>query len=121
MPDVSRPLRERLTDFEDVEKDRARGRAQRDVAPRRSLAQLVPASRGATEILVEQNRDRVTELVPLRFARMLMDPFSFYRGSAAVMAAGPSSGVEVMCGGDAHLSNFGVYAAAQPCVRPQRL
>ncbi|CPR02709.1 hypothetical protein BN971_00224 [Mycobacterium bohemicum DSM 44277] len=117
MPGVSRPLRERLIDFEDVEKDRARGRAQRDVAPRRSLARLVPSSRGATEILVEQNRDRVPELVPLRFARMLMDPFSFYRGSAAVMAAdlaaGPSSGVEVMCGGDAHLSNFGVYAAPQ--------
>jgi uncharacterized protein (DUF2252 family) len=57
----------------------------------------------------------VPELVPLRFARMLIDPFSFYRGSAAVMAAdlatSPSSGVQVLCSGDAHLSNFGVYAA----------
>lgn len=42
---------------------------------------------------------------------MLADPFSFYRGSAAVMAASPSSGIEVMCCGDAHISNFGMYAA----------
>ena len=66
---------------------------------------------------MEQNRGRVPELVPLRFARMLTDLFSFYRGAAALMAAdlaeGPSSGVEVMCGGDAHLSNFGVYASPQ--------
>ena len=117
MVDVSRPLRERLIAFEDVDSDLARGNAQRTSAPRRSLAELVPSNRSATEILVEQNRDRLPDLVPLRFARMLADPFSFYRGSAAVMAAdlaaSPSSGVEVMCGGDAHLSNFGIYAAPQ--------
>ncbi len=117
MADVSRPLRERLIDLEDVEADRARGRAQRKTAPRHRLAELVPSNRSATEILAEQNRDRLPDLVPLRFARMLADPFSFYRGSAAVMAAdlaaGPSSGVEVMCGGDAHLSNFGIYATPQ--------
>ncbi|MGB8387149.1 DUF2252 domain-containing protein [Mycobacterium sp.] len=117
MVDVSRPLRERLIAFEDVDADLARGRAQRAAAPRRRLAELVPSDRSATEILVEQNRDRLPDLVPLRFARMLADPFSFYRGSAAVMAAdlaaGPSSGVAVMCGGYAHLSNFGIYAAPQ--------
>jgi len=46
---------------------------------------------------------------------MLADPFAFYRGSAAVMAAdlaaGPSTGIEIMCCGDAHVSNFGMYAA----------
>ncbi|MGO8771341.1 MAG: DUF2252 domain-containing protein [Mycobacterium sp.] len=117
MVDVSRPLRERLIAFEDVDSDLARGKAQRKSAPRRRLAELVPSKRSATEILVEQNRDRLPDLVPLRLARMLADPFSFYRGSAAVMAAdltaSPSSGVEVMCGGDAHLSNFGIYAAPQ--------
>lgn len=117
MEDISRPLRERLLDVEEFATDFARGREQRKTSPRKHLAELVPSARSATEILVEQNRDRVPELVPLRFARMLTDPFSFYRGAAAVMAAdlaaGPSSGVEVMCGGDTHLSNFGIYAAPQ--------
>ena len=115
MVSVERPLRERLIDVEVPREDLARGRALRKAAPRRSLSQLVPSRRSATEILVEQNQNRIDSLVPLRFARMLTDPFSFYRGSAAVMAAdlagSPSSGVNVMCSGDAHLSNFGIYAA----------
>jgi hypothetical protein len=115
--EVHRPLRERLIDLEDAGESTARGRAHRKVAPRRSLAELVGSSRSATEILVGQSGDRLADLVPLRFARMLTDPFSFYRGSAAVMAAdlavSPSSGVEVMCCGDAHLSNFGIYASPQ--------
>ncbi len=110
-----RALRDRLIDLEVPEEDLARGRALRKTAPRRSLAQLTPSARTATEILVDQNAGRLGELVPLRFARMLADPFSFYRGSAAVMAAdlagSPSSGIEIMCCGDAHVSNFGLYAA----------
>jgi uncharacterized protein (DUF2252 family) len=110
-----RVLRDRLIELEVPGEDRARGRALRKTAPRRSLAQLTPSARTATEILVAQNGGRLTELVPLRFARMLADPFSFYRGSAAVMAAdlaaSPSSGIEIMCCGDAHVSNFGLYAA----------
>src|ERR1700744_173916 len=110
-----RVLRERLIDLEVPGEDVARGRALRKTAPRRALAQLTPSPRTATEILVTQNAGRLPELVPLRFARMLADPFSFYRGSAAVMAAdlaeSPSSGIEVMCCGDAHVSNFGMYAA----------
>jgi uncharacterized protein (DUF2252 family) len=108
-------LRERLIDLEVPSEDVARGRALRKTVPRRALAQLTASPRTATEILVSQNASRLTELVPLRFARMLADPFSFYRGSAAVMAAdlaaSPSSGIEVMCCGDAHVSNFGLYAA----------
>lgn len=117
MEDVSRPLRERVIALENADDDVARGREQRKVVPRRTLAQLVPANRDPVEILVEQNRNRLPDLVPLRFARMLTDPFSFYRGAAAVMAAdlaaSPASGIEVMCGGDAHLSNFGVYGSPQ--------
>ncbi|WP_018601129.1 DUF2252 domain-containing protein [Mycobacterium sp. 155] len=109
------PLRDRVIEVENVEDDLVRGRALRQTAPRTALAELVPSDRSAIEILVEQNRSRLRDLVPLRFARMLTDPFSFYRGTAAVMAAdlatSPSSGVEVMCCGDAHLSNFGIYAA----------
>ncbi|OBG52194.1 MULTISPECIES: DUF2252 domain-containing protein [unclassified Mycobacterium] len=110
-----RVLRERLIDLEEPSRDTARGRALRKEVPRRALAQLTPSDRSATEILVAQNAGRLPDLVPLRFARMLADPFSFYRGSAAVMAADlaacPSSGIEVMCCGDAHVSNFGMYAA----------
>jgi uncharacterized protein (DUF2252 family) len=110
-----RVLRDRLVELEVPSEDVARGRALRKAAPRRALAALTPADRSATEILVAQNIGRLSELVPLRFARMLADPFSFYRGSAAVMAAdlaaSPSSGIEIMCCGDAHVSNFGMYAA----------
>ncbi|MBV8786247.1 MAG: DUF2252 domain-containing protein [Mycobacterium sp.] len=108
-------LRDRLIELEVPSADVARGRALRKTVPRSSLAQLNPSARSATEILVAQNADRLGELVPLRFARMLADPFSFYRGSAAVMAAdlatSPTSGIEIMCCGDAHVSNFGLYAA----------
>ena len=84
------------------------------------MGQLVVSGRRATDILTEQNNDRLAELVPLRFARMLTDPFSFYRGAAAVMAAdlagSPSSGIEVMSCGDAHLANFGVSPGPQRSV-----
>ena len=117
MANVERPLRERLIALEDVAADAARGRSSRKAVPRRSLAELVPSRRDPVEILVEQNRTRLPDLVPLRFARMLADPFSFYRGAAALMAAdlagGPSSGIDVICGGDAHLANFGIYASPQ--------
>ena len=82
-----RVLRDRLIELEVPSQDVARGRALRETAPRRALAQLTPAKRTATEILVAQNAGRLSELVPVRFARMLADPFAFYRGSAAVMAA----------------------------------
>jgi uncharacterized protein (DUF2252 family) len=110
-----RALRDRLIELEVPSDDVARGRAMRKTFPRRALAQLNPSARSATEILIAQNADRLGELVPLRFARMLADPFSFYRGSAAVMAAdlaaSPTTGIEIMCCGDAHVSNFGLYAA----------
>lgn len=108
-------LRDQEINLENPAADVAAGRMLRKATPRRMLAQLVPAERSATEILVEQNENRLPELVPLRFARMLTDPFAFYRGSAAVMAAdlaaGPSSDIDVVSCGDAHLSNFGIYAA----------
>jgi uncharacterized protein (DUF2252 family) len=107
-------LRDRIIELEDPAADIARGRALRKDTPRTALAQLIPSARSATEILVEQNSCRLPEFVPLRFARMLTDPFAFYRGSAAVMAAdlatSPTPGIDVVACGDAHLSNFGIYA-----------
>lgn len=66
-------------------------------------------------MLREQAVTRVPDLVPIRHARMLASPFAFYRGAAAIMAADlartPTSGIRVQCCGDAHLANFGGFAA----------
>ena len=78
-------------------------------------------------ILEEQNATRVPELVPIRHGRMIVSPFTFYRGSAAIMAwdlsRTPTTGLRVQCCGDAHLSNFGVFAAPdrRARLRSQRL
>lgn len=79
------------------------------------LAQTpAPASRhDPIDILSEQARSRVPELVPVRNARMAATPFTFYRGAAAVMAADLAatlnSGIHTQLCGDAHLSNFGLF------------
>lgn len=66
-------------------------------------------------VLTTQAASRVQELVPIRYGRMLVSPFTFYRGAAAIMAADltrtPDSGIVVQACGDAHLSNFGGFAA----------
>ena len=68
-------------------------------------------------MLERQATTRVPELVPIRYGRMLVSPFTFYRGAAAIMAqdlaATPRSGLTVQCCGDAHLSNFGVFASPE--------
>ena len=68
-------------------------------------------------LLEEQNAERVPWLVPLRHGRMGVSPFTFYRGTARIMAADlattPSSGLAVQLGGDAHLSNFGAYGSPE--------
>lgn len=85
--------------------------------PRRDLATLVPAKRNPLGILERQNSARLQDLVPLRIERMSASPFAFYRGTAAIMAADqatdPHSGILVASCGDAHLSNFGLYASPQ--------
>jgi uncharacterized protein (DUF2252 family) len=73
--------------------------------------------RDPVEILVEQATTRVEELVPIRYGRMLTSPFAFYRGAAAIMAADlastPTSGLRVQACGDAHISNFGLFASPE--------
>jgi uncharacterized protein (DUF2252 family) len=94
-----------------------RGKRARKVASRSSQATWEPDPRrvGPLEVLAEQDRTRVPELVPVRYGRMLVSAFTFYRGAAAIMAAdlaaGPDSGLRVQLCGDAHLSNFGVFQA----------
>ena len=95
----------------------ARGKAARSGAPRSAHADWAPATgrRPPEAVLLEQAADRVPELVPLRHERMLASPFGFFRGAAALMAADlvatPDSGLTVQLCGDAHLSNFGGFAA----------
>jgi uncharacterized protein (DUF2252 family) len=93
------------------------GKQARKHAPRSSHSEWTPAGDrpDPVDILERQAADRVPELVPLRYARMLDSPFSFYRGAAAIMAADlaatATSGLWVQACGDAHLSNFGVFAS----------
>jgi uncharacterized protein (DUF2252 family) len=95
----------------------ARGKAARAVAPRSEHGAWEPASdrRDPVELLEEQAASRVPELVPLRYGRMLVSPFTFFRGAAYLMAAdlagAPRTGLRVQLCGDAHLSNFGGFAA----------
>src|SRR4051794_21869717 len=68
-------------------------------------------------VLEQQNVTRESDLVPVRHGRMMMSPFTFYRGSAKIMAtdlaATPTAGLDVQLCGDAHLSNFGVFASPE--------
>jgi len=93
------------------------GKEARRRAPRSRQAQWEPGPDrpDPVKILTDQDRDRVRDLVAIRHGRMLVSAFTFYRGAAAIMAADlgvtPRSGLDVQLCGDAHLSNFGVFAA----------
>ena len=95
----------------------ARGKAARADVPRTVHAEWEPMSarRDPVDLLQEQGSTRVAELVPIRYGRMLVSPFTFYRGAAYLMAADlagmPRTGLHTQLCGDAHLSNFGVFAA----------
>ncbi len=95
----------------------AAGKAARSQAPRSSHAGWKPSEDrpDPLAILARQEESRVPELVPIRHARMAASPFAFFRGAAAVMAADlagtPVSGLRAQACGDAHLSNFGAFAA----------
>src|SRR3954447_21886058 len=97
----------------------ARGKAARAEVPRSSHATFEPTSArmDPIELLERQAPTRVPELVPIRYGRMLVSPFTFYRGAASIMAedlaATPRSGLTVQCCGDAHLSNLGVFASPE--------
>ena len=93
------------------------GKAARAEVPRSVHAEWqAPADRpDPVDLLEEQARTRVPELVPIRYGRMLTSPFAFYRGGAYLMASDlarlPDSGLKAQLCGDAHLSNFGGFAS----------
>jgi uncharacterized protein (DUF2252 family) len=114
LPRTGRARRvEHLTTAERVEK----GRAARKERPRQSHGEWEPASTrlDPVALLEEQGQTRLTELVPIRYGRMLVSPFTFYRGAAYLMAADlaatPQSGLRTQLCGDMHLSNLGGFAA----------
>jgi len=96
----------------------ARGKAARAEVRRSAPADWEPAADRPDPVglLEEQARTRVPELVPIRYGRMLLSPLAFFRGAAAIMAADlaptPRTGLAVQLSGDAHLFNFGVFAAS---------
>jgi len=101
-------------------KERIRqGKAARSGCPRSSHAAWDPAPDrpDPVELLEDQARSRVPELVPIRYERMLFSPFAFYRGAAVIMASDlstmPNTGLTVQLCGDAHLSNFGGFASPE--------
>lgn len=94
------------------------GRSRREGCPRASLADWVLRDdRDPVAILAAQEEHRLEFLVPIRHARMLVSPFAFYRGSAAVMsndlATTSSTGITAQLCGDAHMSNFGLFGSPE--------
>jgi|HubBroStandDraft_6_1064221.scaffolds.fasta_scaffold52917_2 uncharacterized protein (DUF2252 family) len=95
------------------------GKTARSVVPREDHAMLdLPEDRpDPLDLLEQQARTRLAELVPVRYGRMLVSPFAYFRGAALPMAedlaATPSTGLTVQACGDAHLSNFGVFGSAE--------
>jgi uncharacterized protein (DUF2252 family) len=102
-----------------LEQRLARGKRARANAPRSSHARWTPAADRPDPIMLleEQAASRVPELVPIRYGRMMVSPGTFYRGAALLMASDlsvtPHSGVTVQLCGDAHLSNFGLFASPE--------
>ena len=87
----------------------ARGKDARSLTPLESQAEFQPdRQRDPVRLLLDQDKTRVPELVPIRHGRMLVSPFAYYRGAALPMAADlattPTSGLRVQLCGDAHLS-----------------
>src|SRR6266480_3831100 len=97
----------------------AKGKAARTAAPRFSHAAFHPGPDrpDPVALLAEQAKTRVPELVPVRWGRMLVSPFTYYRGAALPMASDlartPVSGLAVQACGDAHLSNFGIFGSPE--------
>ena len=102
-----------------IDERRAKGKKTRELTPTSAHAGWKPADNRPDPVglLEEQNATREPDLVPVRHGRMMVSPFTFYRGAAKIMAADlehtPNAGLEVQLCGDAHLSNFGVFASPE--------
>src|ERR1700757_3378530 len=102
-----------------VDERQAQGRTARDSTPPSSHAGWRPAADRPDPVglLEQQDRTREADLVPVRHGRMMVSPFTFYRGAAKIMAVDlkdtPAAGLRTQLCGDAHLSNFGMFASPE--------
>jgi uncharacterized protein (DUF2252 family) len=102
-----------------IDERKAVGREARDRASLSSHTKWRPAADrpDPVALLVEQDADREQDLVPVRHGRMMVSPFTFYRGAAKIMATDlkdtPVAGLHAQLCGDAHLSNFGLFASPE--------
>ena len=102
-----------------IDERRASGKKKRELTATSAHAGWKPAGNrpDPVALLEEQNATREPDLVPVRHGRMMVSPFTFYRGAAKIMAADlehtPRAGLDVQLCGDAHLSNFGVFASPE--------
>ena len=105
--------------YRSVDERRADGKTLRGAVPREEHGgwKAPKGRRDPVDLLIESNKGRVPELIPIRFGRMLQSPFTFFRGSACLMAADlahtPASGLRVQACGDAHLMNFRGFATPE--------
>ena len=101
------------------EESKAKGKVARAKVPRSTQGDFEPGPERPDPIalLEDQAKARVPELVPIRYGRMLVSPFTFFRGAALIMASDlsttPRSGLEAQICGDAHVSNFGVFGSPE--------
>lgn len=101
------------------DESRKRGKELRNQTPRSAHAAWnTPENRPSpVSLLLSQAESRVPELLPIRYERMSESPFSFYRGSALIMAndlaSTPNSNIRVQACGDAHISNFGMFQSPE--------
>jgi uncharacterized protein (DUF2252 family) len=98
---------------------RKQGKALREKLPRTSQAEWKPPSksRDIVKLLAESDADRIPGLIPVKYQRMAVSPFTFFRGAAILqardLASAPVSGITVQACGDCHLANFGGYASPE--------
>lgn len=97
----------------------AAGKALRRRVPREQHGEWTPSHnrRDPVELVIESSKGRIPELIPIRYGRMMVSPFTFYRGTANIMAADlastPVSGLQAQLCGDCHLLNFGGFATPE--------
>ncbi len=97
----------------------AKGKALREATARQAQKEWKPPNNRTDpiDLLIENSKGRIEELLPIRYGRMMVSPFTFYRGAAAIMASDlshtPSTGLTLLACGDCHLLNFGGFATAE--------
>lgn len=98
---------------------RNQGKALREKLPRTSHAEWKPRSKSQdiVKLLEESDTDRIPGLIPVKYQRMAVSPFTFFRGAAIIqardLASAPVSGITVQACGDCHLANFGGFASPE--------